>query len=306
MAHPDLPWATIERIVLHETDLMLKELVKANQGGPNMEAYLWNMGLVGLASVRVPPARTAEGLPVGIADVAGELARRGCVWVSRRAGWTEGAFPSAPPSFILLDEGPLVHVLRHRAPPSAVRELGGDEIGPAASHLSGAGPQAVRVSLDPSERPGTVSASGLFDIGASGTATSGPVAPEVPWLERLRRRVALLFNASPPQLPEPNALCAALHEALGELGLVGGPVFRIIEAKSGPAIRYDKRTQMITLNRRHRALLWLRSSEAPSARALCVLLAAIVSEVNRALGEVTDAEERRVLLQLLRAGSDAS
>jgi hypothetical protein len=288
---------------------MLEELRKTKEDGPAVAAYLWNVALLGLTSARVPPARTADGGEVVLPDVLSEIARKGRVWVSRRAGSVEGAFPDSPPGFVLHDEGsPLLHVLRHRAPESAIRELGGIEVGPAAAHVNPAGardyPQSVVLSIQSDRIPRRDELGLAGSPAPSAPSTAGPAGPSLPWLERLRQRVALLFMAAnrggAAPLPEPNALCTALLQALGELGLVGGPVHLIIESKSGPAIRYEKHNKRVLLNRRHRALLWLQSSDPPSARALCVLLAAIVSEVNRALGEVTDAEERRVLLQLLR------
>jgi len=318
MAGPEVTWAAIERLALRETEIMIEELAKAGFGGDVLAAYQWNMGLNGLTSVRVPLARTADGGEVGLADVLGELVRRSCVWVTRRSGSVEGAFPGSPPTFVLPDDNsPLLRVLRHRAPPGSIRELGGIEMGPAAASLRLESARAP----DPTEpiyfcdltdlKPLTSAMDPTVIVSEAAAPSAALAAVRVaPWLERLRLRVALLFatpsGSAKVMQQEQSALCAALHQALGELGLVGGPVHAIIEAKRGPAICYDKRNKRIILNRRHRALRWVRSSDAPSARALSFLIAAIVSEINRELTEVTDAEERRVLQQLLRTGIEGS
>lgn len=315
---PDLPWAAFERAALREAEIMVAALESTPGAERAVEAYRWNIGLLGLTSVRVTPVRSADGVEVNLSDVLGELAGKGCVWVTRRDGSAEGSFPGAPPSFVLLDDGSaLVHVLRNRAPKSAVRELGEIDIAP---HLAPeAHPERARatpIASMPSVMFSHEAMRPLYspELSADSNGEPGdphaPPAVALPWLERLRRRVALFFATGPANpdarlLEQKNALCAALHQALGELGLVGGPVHEIREVKRGPAVRYDAQNQCVLLNRRSSALHWLRSSEAPSARALTFLIAAIVSEINRSMTGVTDAEERRVLLQLLRAGLDA-
>lgn len=311
----EVVWAAVERVLLREAELMIAALEPTPETRDAIAAYQWNMGLLGFTSSTVPKARTSEGGEVGLAEVMGELAGRGCVWVTRREGSADGSFPEAPPPFILLDNTPtrpppLLTVLRGRAPREAVRELGA----PPASSVIDPSESSVFVT-PPATRPLYFAdiviprVDALGSISSAAAAPAAPPAPALPWLERLRRRVALLFTSKKAPadlaLPEQNALCAALHQALGELGLVGGPVHEIIETKRGPAVRYDEENKRVLLNRQHRSLRWLRSSDAPSARDLSFLIAAIVSEINRALTGVTDAEERRVLLQLLRTGLDA-
>lgn len=324
---PELPWAAFERAALREAEIMIAALEPTPETQPAVEAYRWNIGLLGLTSVRVKPVRSADGVEINLSDVLGEFAGKGCIWVTRRDGSAEGAFPGSPPAFVLLDDGsPLIQVLRNRASRSAVRELGEIE-----------GIQRLAPEAHPHRAPGAQSSS-IPDVmfspeimrppysseimrplyspelsARSSGEPGGPEAPQaaaLPWLERLRRRVALFFASGPANpdarlLEQKNALCASLHQALGELGLVGGPVHEIREVKRGPAVRYDAENQCVLLNRRSPALRWLHTSDAPSARALTFLIAAIVSEINRAMTGVTDAEERRVLLQLLRAGLDA-
>ncbi|KYF70443.1 hypothetical protein BE11_07230 [Sorangium cellulosum] len=93
----------------------------------------------------------------------------------------------------------------------------------------------------------------------------------------------------------------ALREALVEMGLEGSPVRAVVESRTGRPVRYDAGRSLIVINTEHDALAWLRARRAPDPAAVALLAAAAVSEVNRALQSVTDAEERRALDHLLRS-----
>jgi hypothetical protein len=85
---------------------------------------------------------------------------------------------------------------------------------------------------------------------------------------------------------------------------VGDPIAEVVEVKSGRPIRYEKKRKRLVLHRGHPSLAWLGEAGTWSPGALSLLLAAIVTEVNRSLEAVNDAEERRVLQQLLQAGAE--
>jgi hypothetical protein len=83
---------------------------------------------------------------------------------------------------------------------------------------------------------------------------------------------------------------------------VGDPIAEILEVKSGRPIRYEAKKKRLLIHRGHPSLAWLGEAGTWSPGALSLLLAAIVTEVNRSLEAVNDAEERRVLQKLLQAG----
>jgi YD repeat-containing protein len=85
---------------------------------------------------------------------------------------------------------------------------------------------------------------------------------------------------------------------LHELVLSGNPVQSVLPSSTGTAFEYRKRDRRLRVNAAGIGELLTRSSS--DAETLRVLTAAAVSEVNRALTEVTDTEERRALLALLK------
>ncbi len=89
----------------------------------------------------------------------------------------------------------------------------------------------------------------------------------------------------------------ALFSEVSRLELSGSPVRSVELDRSGRAVRYRRGKVFVNVTQTA-ALL----DRAVSDRgALTILVAAAVSEVNRELGPVTDAEERRALLELLAA-----
>ena len=289
IAAPGIPWEALSRLAMHQAEAMVGQAMKDKRDATNVALYAWNMGLLG-SLIAAPVERAADGRALTRTDVIAELVKRGQIWTTRREGSIEGAFPEDAPGFVLLDvKSPLVEVLRHRAAPGVLRELGG--LAPPRPQPGVPSPLAgpPRVLLhEEIDRPS------LPDFGVSGS-----------WVERLRSRLALLLSAQQVSpAPPPSPLCTALQQALDELRLVGDPIAEVVEVKSGRPIRYEKKRKRLVLHRGHPSLAWLGEAGTWSPGALSLLLAAIVTEVNRSLEAVNDAEERRVLQQLLQAGAE--
>ncbi|WP_437724043.1 hypothetical protein [Sorangium sp. So ce861] len=288
--------------------------------------YLWNLHLLGRLSGARLAARTAGGETVGPAEVRAELAARGCLWITDRRGSADGDFPEGTPAFVLLDDGaPLVEVLRHRAAPGALRELGAPAAppGPAGAAEGGGAAGAVALAANaeapPSSRgaPGARAAAGMTLERSSAGASGAEAAAGAPdssraraWVGALWRSVRGLIGGEAAALPgasperrgaaAESPLAAALGEAIARMGLAGSPVRAVVESRSGRPVRYDASRCHIVVNIEHQALAWLRGRGAPDPAAVALLAAAAVGEVNRALKSVTDAEERRALEHLLR------
>jgi hypothetical protein len=99
--------------------------------------------------------------------------------------------------------------------------------------------------------------------------------------------------------PDPNpALTSALTEAIVAMKLTGNPVTSVREVRRGRAVRFDEEAKQLVVNTQHDAVRALADDDAR----VLFLLAAAVSEVNRELEHVTDAEELNVILDLLRGG----
>ncbi|NUQ72978.1 MAG: hypothetical protein HUU21_05440 [Polyangiaceae bacterium] len=287
VAAPDISWSALSSLAMREAEALIAQATKDKQAAPSVALYAWNMGLLGSLLV-TPPERSADGRALSRTEIVTELAARGQLWITRREGSIEGAFPENAPSFVLLDtKSPLLEVLRHRAAPGVVRELGG-----FAPVRPSPGLPIAPASLDPEEfdRPSIV------DFSGAGS-----------WVERLRSRLALLWSAQQASpAPPPSPLCTALQQGLDELRLVGDPVADIVEVKSGRPIRYEAKKKRLLVHRAHPSLAWLGEAGTWSPDAIALVLSAAVTEVNRALEAVNDAEERRVLLKLLHAAMETS
>ncbi|WP_437832583.1 hypothetical protein [Sorangium sp. So ce1153] len=293
-------WDAVAELALEAAASMAAELSDEAAAAP----YLWNLHLLGRLSGGKLAARTAAGESVGPEAVRAELAARGCLWLTDRRGGAEGDFPERPPAFVLLDDGsPLVEVLRHRAVPGALRGLGAVAAlpalaGEAAAELDGAGGAGAVASAPPP-----------VDAGGTGGGAAAAAPPDSSgaraWVGALWRSVRGLIGGGaapePQDAPAGSPLAAALREAIVEMGLEGSPVRAVVESRSGRPVRYDASRSHIVLNTEHEALAWLRPRGAPDPAAVALLAAAAVSEVNRALKSVTDAEERRALDHLLRS-----
>jgi hypothetical protein len=88
-----------------------------------------------------------------------------------------------------------------------------------------------------------------------------------------------------------------LFSELSRLELAGSPVRSVELSRSGRTVRYRRGTVLVNDQTAAPLLDHARDDRG----ALTVLVAAAVSEINRELGPVTDAEEHRVLLELLAA-----
>lgn len=98
-------------------------------------------------------------------------------------------------------------------------------------------------------------------------------------------------------------LCSAIEAALEELRLAGDPVEHVVAADTGRPVRYRALTRQLVVNTAS-PLIELVLAEPGNAAHLDALVAAAVSEINRALSGVTDGEERRALLTQLYAFPD--
>ncbi len=288
--------------VMEEIVSMVNEAAEKGVPKSVLDHYRWNLALLGLVSVSAPRETTTAGNTIGLSEVMSELLRSGRIWVTSHEGWTEGAFPDrdSSPSFILKsNSSALVHVLRHRAEAGVVKELGGlppaPEKEPIARDIFSGEPLPPD---PPAQAPD-------LDEGAS----MGGFLNHLSWLERLRLGVARFIGGTGPKALSNSIemqneteweLGKTVFQALISLELAGNPVKNIAESKRGRAIRYEADTRRLYINPNHSSLKWIKGLNALSGEALSLLLAAIVSELNRALDIVTDAEERRALHQLLK------
>jgi len=129
------------------------------------------------------------------------------------------------------------------------------------------------------------------------TATTDAPLPEATFLHGLVRWVVELVTPAPePESESP--LTQSLEKALTAMKLTGEPVARVVESKRGRPVRYDAKKKLVVVNPSHPTAAALEAH--PSCEVF--LLAAAVSEINRELVSVTDAEEAAVLLDLLRDG----
>jgi hypothetical protein len=264
----DGPWHAVASVAMHAAASMAREA--KDPGDAVMAAYLWDLRLLGCADIVPPPAAAGDGRPIGADEVLAELAERRCLWVSDQRGVADGAFPEATPRFVLADGSPLVEVLRRRAAPGVLREL-------AAATTTADAPLELTPIPDPEIRV-------------------EPAPAEGSWLQDLWEAVRSFFGDEPPV---ETALTGALEVAITRLGLVGVTAIEVREARSGRPIRYEVATRRLLVNPSHRALAWLGPRTPDDVRAMALLTAAAVSEINRELVEVTDEEERRVLGVLL-------
>ncbi|WP_437547368.1 hypothetical protein WME97_45455 [Sorangium sp. So ce367] len=321
-------WDAIAELAMEAAASMAAELSDQAAAAP----YLWNLHLLGRLSGGKLAAQTASGESVGPAAIRAELAASGCLWITDRRGSADGDFPDGSPPFVLLDDGsPLVEVLRHRAAPGALRELGAlaatpapavaiaEEIGPASgTGLPAAGARGAEAPVAEAPAATGGAEAPLAKAPPDSSAAEAPAAEAPPdssgaraWAIALWRSVLGLLGGEAAPVPGAtpagqeaaagSPLAAALHEAIVRMNLEGSPVRAVVEGRSGRPIRYDASRSHIVVNTEHEALAWLRARGAPDPAAVALLAAAAVGEVNRALRSVTDAEERRALDHLLRS-----
>lgn len=126
-------------------------------------------------------------------------------------------------------------------------------------------------------------------------ANSDSVVPES-FLAGVARKLVSSIRPSAVPPPPASPIASELQRSLLALKLPGDPVAAVTDAKRGRAVRYVKGSRRVELNVQHPAVRAL----AGRPDAIVYLLMAALSEVNRELESVTDAEESAILLDLLR------
>ncbi|WP_438016974.1 hypothetical protein WMF18_40300 [Sorangium sp. So ce315] len=160
-------WDAVAELALEAAASMAAELSDEAAAAP----YLWDLHLLGRLSGGKLAARTAAGELVGPEAIRAELSAKGCVWVTDRRGGADGDFPEGTPAFVLLDDGaPLIEVLRHRAAPGALRELGAPAAPPPPA-------EAIATEVDPTS--GEVAAAGDGPATSRSASEVSRSAPEV-------------------------------------------------------------------------------------------------------------------------------
>jgi hypothetical protein len=117
------------------------------------------------------------------------------------------------------------------------------------------------------------------------------IPPAESFFEGLSRTVVELIRPDPAPPVD-----AKLEQAVLAMKLTGDPVTSIATARSGRPIRYEAESRTLVVNTRHASV---RALDEHPAR-IFHLLTAAVSEINRELEPVTDAEELAVLRDLLQ------
>ena len=304
-AMTDDGWAEVAESLRRRAAEMI-EAVAARQAAPPsiVAAYLWSLRLVG-AEPDVPlEAPLAAGGVVAPDAILAELARTGALWWSARRGTSEGNFPGEAPAFVLLGEGPAFETLRVRLAPEALRELGGDaagERGDAAPATVASAPEGIGSTPEApaaSDEAAEAAARAANALRAAGRSTSGE--PEQPsWLAGLVRKAVAIVRPPVVEAPEGDALARALLGAIADLGLPGAPVDSIAYTHRGRPLRFDPKHRRLVVRRGDARVGALFERAPTDARALAILAAAAVGEINRSLEGISDAEERRALQHLL-------
>lgn len=240
---------------------------------PALDEHALSLALLDL-KVEVPALSAADGSALQLADVLEELDRTGMVWTSDGRAFVEGAFPGAAPSFFLPERSPLVSVLSMRLAKGRVRALGGVAEVRAVS--------APVLEVQGSDVP--VLAPPKLEFG------------EPSWWARLTARLGQALADEEPTESTTREQ-RALLDLVTRLSLAGTPVQKLALGRAKRALRYDPKAQRLLLNPAAPAAAALAGSKHST---VCVMAAHAVCEVNRALVEVTDGEEQRALLALLK------
>ena len=120
-------------------------------------------------------------------------------------------------------------------------------------------------------------------------ARSSPAKPR--WQPRLT-------GEPRPAPPVRAGLPAELAKGLRAIDITSRHVANVVEVNHGRPVRFDRASRIVYVNSAHPVV---RALAGDPQRNLLLGVAAI-SEINRELAVVTDAEERRVLTDLLRSG----
>ncbi|MBX3190946.1 MAG: hypothetical protein KF819_28380 [Labilithrix sp.] len=206
-----------------------------------------------------------------------------------------------------------LNLLGARTDQDPIAELARDRPDPILMHVAARRAPALvdRAIGDPPAPPPSMPFESVDLVSAFATVVEeaiAPAAPEepeeplrakVPFFRGLFRRVIAVISP-PPEVPAASPLTADLTRALHAMKLTGDPVRLVAEVKRGRPVRYEPDEGRVLVNVEHASLR--RLVDHPS-RVLFLLVAA-VSEINRELVPVTDAEELAVIMDLLRDGSE--
>lgn len=253
-----------------------KAFVALLEGAPNeaeARAYAALLGL-GLKAAPSAFANSVHARQISVAEVRRELGKNGFLWVSKAWTATEGR--------VVLDRScPLVRALDRWAP-FLICDVSQDPVRLEAKVAS----TKNRPSVEPAssvtpgrplyaEPPMTIAPLPTLEEAAPRTEPLG-------WTER----IMAFFGRSPSMsVPEDARIQRVLVETLLKHPLVNPPVLRYVA--KGRAVRFDASSRS----------LQVRTDLAKQSEV--VVVAAALAEINEVLDEVTDVEERRILLFLL-------
>lgn len=268
-------WDSLNELGVRVAADLVRDARSRGVDTPTLDDHALSLRLLGI-DVPAPALVTSDGSPLEVGGVLEELARAGALWTSDGRGFSEGAFPAGMPRFFLPEGSALVRVLAARTPAGVLRSLGGLT---AVRDLASPAPTDVPRDLSPP------------DLEA---INEGPS-----WWERFTKALTRSLTGAAPvesSAPEHRALLALV---LG-LGLTGSPVESVATARSKRVLRYDEGGRRLLLSPTAAPASKLLRAGSQDPGALAVLAAHAVCEVNRALVEVTDGEEARALLALLK------
>ena len=267
---------------------MVAEMMDRGTATADIDVTRWSLALLGAELDPPPTVPVADGTQRGPRQIVVEMKRRGELWVTDRRGSADGAFPGTArkPSFVLPSKGPLYELLTLRAP-AIVRHLGGVAVDEP--------PKSGRSVPTSEEAP-----IAAYDLDP---AVDPDAAVEQSWFDGLKAKIVRSVLLLPEPAPATLALAHTLHSALSELDLPRNALIVDVKfSRSGRPLRWNGELQRIVVNRDHPAIReLLPAHEEPTPTSLLLLKAAVVSEMNRAHGAVTVAEEQNILLTLLGA-----
>lgn len=290
---------------------MLRSL--ADDRSELVERYRWNVALLGGSVGMRLTAPTTNG-DVDQRAIRAEMSEGRTLWWTGHRGTAMGSFPGEPPPFILRDSpgSAVMFVLRSRAA-AVLSELGGLEQAPGSGPVAeSATPSAPTASapVSAAERlpvealPSRPKRADGDDRWGAPEATLGMLQAHVEdsWLGGLRRRVLSVFVDVAPPAPASIGFESAVHDALERLELPTDACQGIAFTRRGRPVRYRARDRRVVINRDHRDVLALVAADEdePSDEAVALLVAAALSELNRAHEKVTAAEEQHALKLLAR------
>jgi hypothetical protein len=271
-ADPERIFAALGRLGQRLVREMVAEACARGARSPALEELCASLALLGL-DPSPPLVRACDGRAISYAELLAELENTGVLWLGDGRGSVEGAFPNALPPFVLPDDGSaLLRVLARRAKPGSLRRVGEVAAAPVP-------PRPVSLSVPPVRAEPVVEepAGNLWDRVRA--AVAGDPTPDDPM----------------PVAPE----LAPLARLLSSLALSGEPIARVLGGQGGRPTRYEAATKTLWVSTSHPVVAALLARPG-DPEGLHALTAHALTEINRALVEVTDGEELRALLALLR------